>query len=168
MWSLSKKAGSDCLAVREQLELAGGAADASQLCARGTLLAAMSEAVRSHIKSCEECRLFADEMIEVRQMLHGLDAGPQPGPFFMKRVMAAIADRETELERKSQTWAAVPKLAYRLSVLASLMLLIAGSWLYQQPRQVTVAAHNVQQSAEGLVDGGTLQQDDLLVGSPDR
>jgi hypothetical protein len=97
------------------------------------------------------------------------DNGAQPGPFFIPRVMAAIADREREIEKSSQTWAAVPRLAYRLSVLASLTLLLAGSWLYRQPRHITVAGASTGQSTEGLVEGsGSTNQDDFLLNMADR
>ena len=87
-------------------------------------------------------------------------------PFFLTRVMASIAEREAQLERSTQTWAAVPRLAYRLSVLASLGLLIAASWVYEMPKYSSVS-FNSQQYAEGLADAGTVQ-DDLLVGSVSR
>jgi hypothetical protein len=83
--------------------------------------------------------------------------------------MAAIMDREAELERSAQTWAAVPRLAYRLSVLAALSLLVAGGWLYQQPRHVSVAGVSMAQNSEGLVEGsGGATQDDFLLNPADR
>jgi len=48
--------------------------------------------------------------------------------------------------RISQTWAAVPRLAYRLSVLASLSLLVAAGWLYQQPRHASVTSASAAQN----------------------
>ena len=132
------------------------------------LLAELPEETRAHVNACDDCRMFATELVEVRGMFQGMDTGPQPGPYFLARVMAAISDREGELERSSQTWAAVPRLAYRLSVLASLSLLVAASWLYQQPRQVSVASVSAQ-NAEGLVDGsGNTVQDDFLLNTADR
>jgi len=83
--------------------------------------------------------------------------------------MAAITDREAEVERSSQTWAAVPRLAYRLSVLASLSLLVAGGWLYQQPRQVSVAGVSMARNNEALVEGsGGATQDEFLLNPADR
>jgi hypothetical protein len=83
--------------------------------------------------------------------------------------MAAISDREGELERISQTWAAVPRLAYRLSVLASLSLLVAAGWLYQQPRHASITSASAGQNTEGLVDGsGNTVQDDFLLNTMDR
>ena len=75
-----------------------------------------------------------------------------------------------ELENSAQAWAAVPRLAYRFSVLVSLTLLIAGSWLYQRPAHtVTVAGVSAEQSSEGLVEGGgTTMQDDFLLNTAGR
>ncbi len=132
------------------------------------LLARLPEGARKHVNHCGDCRSAARELLEVRAMFQREDSGAQPGPYFLARVMAAIADRELELEKSSQTWAAVPRLAYRLSVLASLTLLVAGGWLYQQPHHATVAGVTTAQSNEGLVDGGGTIQDDFLLSSAER
>jgi len=132
------------------------------------LLARLPEGARKHVNHCSDCRSAARELLEVRAMFQREDSGAQPGPYFLARVMAAIADRELELEKSSQTWAAVPRLAYRLSVLASLTLLVAGGWLYQQPHHATVAGVTTAQSNEGLVDGGGTIQDDFLLSSAER
>ena len=128
----------------------------------GGLLAQLAPAHREHVASCEACRTFAADLVEVRVMFADQGGKPEPGPYFLTRVMASIAEKETMLERKAQTWAAVPRLAYRLSLLASLSLLIAGSWLYQMPKPTTVAGVNSQQLSEGLVDTGSTQDDVLL------
>ena len=132
------------------------------------LLARLPEGARKHVNHCGDCRSAAHELLEVRAMFQREDTGAQPGTYFLARVMAAIADRELELEKSSQTWAAVPRLAYRLSVLASLTLLVAGGWLYQQPHHATVAGVTTAQSNEGLVDGGGTIQDDFLLSSAER
>ena len=153
MWRLTNRIDKECQSTQDALERGAGRA---------------SE-VRTHLRSCGECRIFADELREVRGILRQDSGGPQPGPFFPARVMALIADQEVELEKRSQIWAAVPRLAYRLTVLASLTLLVAGSWLYQPPshKSTTVSA-NAEQSSEGLVEGGTSNiQDDVLLSTPE-
>lgn len=68
---------------------------------------------------------------EVRQLMRGLEThGAEPGPFFAKRVMAAIESREAELTSRVRAWAAVPTFASRLSAVAVMLLLLAGTWLY--------------------------------------
>jgi len=141
---------------------------ASDTIALDTLLARLPEGARKHVNHCGDCRSAARELLEVRAVFQREDTGEQPGPYFLARVMAAIANRELELEKSSQTWAAVPRLAYRLSVLASLTLLVAGGWLYQQPHHATVAGVTTAQNNEGLVDGGGTIQDDFLLSSAER
>jgi predicted anti-sigma-YlaC factor YlaD len=162
MWLLSKRVNKECEAVRDTLEHGAGKEEFEGVIALSTLLARLPERVRQHITRCSECRTFADEMLEVRGIFEGEERGAQPGPYFLARVMTAIADREMELERGAQTWAAVPRLAYRLSLLASLLLLIAGTWVYQMPSASIQDGMAARQWSEGLVEFGPVQ-DDLLV-----
>lgn len=171
MWSwprLSTKSQSYCDQVCDWLERSVSRGDRDDTVALGTVLAQLPEGLRKHVYSCETCRLFADDLLEVRGMFAGREAeAGQPSPFFLTRVMATIADRETQLERATQTWAAVPRLASRLIVLASLGLLVAGGWVYQMPKTTTTAGISSPQASEGLVDVGNTQ-DDLLVSPASR
>jgi len=168
MWLTTSVYGSECAKVHDALQGISSAEQSEGVLALGVLLAQLSEEVRAHVNACDDCRLFAAELLEVRGMFQYADTGPQPGPYFLARVMAAISDREGELQRISQTWAAVPRLAYRLSVLASLSLLVAAGWLYQQPRHASIASVSTQ-NTEGLVDSsGNTVQDDFLLNTADR
>ena len=184
MWLLTRGYKRECVEFHDALERISSVEQsdgvvASDDCAGDTvapdavalnfLLERLPEGARKHVNHCSDCRNSARELLEVRGMFQREDTGAQPGPYFLARVMAAISDREGELERISQTWAAVPRLAYRLSVLASLTLLVAGSWLYRQPHHATVAVASAAQYNEGLVEGsgGTIQ-DDFLLSSAER
>lgn len=147
-------------ALERSLQSAGGERAAAELVER------LPEALRAHVSACEACGLFAEELVEVRALLGAREKKAEPGPYFLARVMNSIALRERQLERSSQTWAAVPRLAYRLTVLASLVLLIAGSWAYRLPAPATTASLNAP-AAEGLIDAGPAQ-DDLLVSPAGR
>jgi len=160
MWRLTRKANTECELVGDALEMI--APDSSgKVVGAGTLLAQLPQSMREHVFSCEACRMFAEEMVEARELLGAQPEKTEPGPFFLARVMASIASKEAEMERSAQTWAAVPRLASRLTVLASLGLLIAATWVYQMPSPSSVAGWNSQQWA-GLVDTSAVQ-DDLLV-----
>lgn len=165
MWRLTNKVERQCKAARDALERSTGGAQDANAPMLGTVLAGVPANVRHHVASCRECGIFAEELVEVREMLQQRLDGPQPGPFFLTRVMASIAEREVELEKRSQIWAAVPRLASRLTVLAALTLLVAGSWLYQPPgHKTSTAAVNAEQSSEGLAEGSTVPiQDDFLL-----
>lgn len=78
---------------------------------------------------------------EVRQLLREVNARrAEPGPFFAKRVIAAIEARELELTGRVRAWAAVPAFASRLSAVAVMLLLLAGTWLYTGTAQRSSAA----------------------------
>lgn len=161
MWQFTQKANAECGRVSDALEASMSREASGQIAASGTLLALLPEEMRDHAYSCEACRTFAEELVEVRELLSAPEDKAEPGPFFLARVMASIASREAELEQRAQTWAAVPRLASRLTVLASLGLLIAATWVYQMPSGTGIAGWNSQQWA-GLVDTSAVQ-DDLLV-----
>jgi hypothetical protein len=166
MWSwprLSKNSQSYCDQVCDSLERTISPEHCDDVAALDTVLSQLPEGMRKHVYSCETCRIFADDRIEVRGIFAAREAKvAQPGPFFLARVMAAIADRELQLDYAAQTWAAVPRLASRLTVLASLGVLVAASWVYQMPKTTTTAGITSPQASEGLVDVGATQ-DDLLV-----
>jgi hypothetical protein len=168
MWLRTRGYKNECATVQDALErISIGESD--RVVALSALLERLRAGEHPHIDRCGDCRSFADELLQVRGLFEREDNGAQPGPYFIPRVMAAIADREREIEKSSQTWAVVPRLAYRLSVLASLTLLLAGSWLYQQPRHTTIAGVSTGQSTEGLVEGsGSTIQDDFLLNMADR
>ena len=178
MWMLSNKIARDCDAVREELERVTGRQAVDEFTSLDTLLEQLPQNERLHASGCAECQIFAKDLLELRTIfaVEREDARDfsaklaQPGPFFMARVMAAIKAREVEEDKSAQTWAAVPRLAHRLTVLASLSLLLAGSWLYQRPSQPnTVAGINAEQNSEGLVEGSsTVVYDDFLLNAVER
>jgi len=169
MWLFSRGFKSECAEFHDALE---HVSNVDEIALNGvavqSLLAQLPERARQHANVCGDCRSAAGELLEVRSMFQHEDNGAEPGPYFLTRVMAAITDREAELEKASQTWAAVPRLAYRLSVLASLSLLVAGGWLYQQPRHVSVVGVSTAQNNEGLVEGSSATPDDFLLNPADR
>jgi hypothetical protein len=164
MWQLKTKANAnaECEHICDALEASATLETRGETAASRTLLARLPHNMREHIYSCEACRTFAEELVSAREVLEVIANKAQPGPFFLARVMASIASKEAKLERSAQTWAAVPRLASRLTLLASLGLLIAATWVYQMPNTATeVAGWNSPQWA-GLVDTSAVQ-DDLLV-----
>jgi hypothetical protein len=165
MWGLTRKQNTECELVCDALEVSA-LNSRGKVVGAGTLLAELPQSMREHVFSCEACRMFAEEMVEVRELLGARPEKTEPGPFFLARVMASIVAREAEMERSAQTWAAVPRLASRLTVLASLGLLIAATWVYQMPSDASGANWNAQQWA-GLVDTSVVQ-DDLLVSAASK
>lgn len=97
---------------------------------------------------------------EVRQLLRDLEAGrTEPSAFFAKRVMAAIEAREAELTGRVRAWAAVPTFASRLSAVAVMLLLLAGTWLYTGSRSNAAAGGLFEDSAAAA---SSSSQDDVF------
>lgn len=124
MWNLlrMRKNQKECGRLQDALERAAEAED-------------LSLAQREHLAACGDCRAMADERAAARHILsHVVARAAQPGPWFAPRVMAAIAAKESELRQSLEAWAAVPRLAARLTWASALALLLASTWLYQRPK----------------------------------
>jgi hypothetical protein len=138
-----RKSLNQCSRLREALE--GSAGD----------LATLSAAQREHLAACPECQEAADVFIMSRSIVQDAHSrAAEPGPWFAPRVMAAIAAREAELRGSLDAWAAVPRLAARLTWVSALALLLASTWLYESPRRAQTAANNSQGGIESLFDAG--------------
>src|ERR1700738_4487329 len=141
MWDLLKirEKSDECARLRDALE---GAAET----------AALSRAQHEHLAACPRCQAAADDIAMSRALLREVPArAALPGPWFAPRVMAAIAARESELRQSLEAWAAVPRLASRLTLASAVVLLLAGTWLYERPKPVPTAAAN-QTVVESLFD----------------
>src|SRR5262249_51221044 len=101
-------------------------------------------------------------VLEVQALLQELNLRRvEPSPFFAKRVIAAIEDREAELTRRSRAWAAVPTFASRLSVIAALLLMMAGTWLYTGSHGSSVTQGGIFEDSAAAAS--TNSQDDVFV-----
>ena len=153
MWDLLKirKKLDECARLRDALE---GAAET----------AALSRAQHEHLAACPRCQAAADDIAMSRALLREVPArAALPGPWFAPRVMAAIAARESELLQSLEAWAAVPRLAARLTWLSALALLLASTWLYQLPKFTPRSGNETV--AESLFDSpqSSISQDDAVL-----
>lgn len=99
---------------------------------------------------------------EVQGLLRDFDTRrAEPSPFFAKRVMAAIEVREAELGRRSRAWAAVPVFASRLSAIAAILLVAAGTWLYTGSRPSVTAQNGIFEDSAAAA--GSSSQDEVFV-----
>lgn len=99
---------------------------------------------------------------EVRGLLRDLDSRrAEPSPFFARRVMAAIEAREAELRRRSRAWAAVPAFASRLSAIAAILLVAAGTWLYTGSRPSVTAQGGLFEDSAAAAS--STSQDEVFV-----
>jgi hypothetical protein len=130
------------------------------------LLLAMSAESRSHGVSCEECRAAVEDLLGARKLLRqGGSERVVVGPWFVPRVMAAIALRERELVEKSKTWVLVPKVASRLSWVTATALVLTTAWLYQRPGRDVGTQMRAESGSESLFDNTQppATQDDVLL-----
>ena len=98
---------------------------------------------------------------EVQELLRGLESRrAEPSAFFAKRVMAAIDATEVDLTRRSRAWAAVPAFASRLSAIAAILLVAAGTWLFSGSYRSSVRAGGIFEDSAAAASSST--QDDVF------
>src|SRR5467141_3763974 len=144
MWNLlrMRKNRGECSRLRDALE---NVADVT----------ALSSVQQKHLAACPACQAASADISMTRIVLRDVPArAASPGPWFAPRVMAAIAARESELRDSLEAWAAVPRLAARLTWISALALLLASTWLYQSPQASPNVAQNSgsQSTVESLFD----------------
>jgi hypothetical protein len=139
MWNLLKMNHSEiCTRLRDVVE------DAAEP-------AALSPSEREHLAACTDCQAAADQLFVSRGLLQEIPSvAATPAPWFAPRVMAAIAARESELRQSLEAWAAVPRLAARLTWASALALLVATTWLYESPKFKQNSGNQV--ASESLFD----------------
>ena len=151
----------DLLRIRKKPDECGRLRDALESAADTP---ALSRAQQEHLAACPQCQVVADDIVMSRALLREVPArAALPGPWFAPRVMAAIAARESELRQSLEAWAAVPRLAARLTWLSALALLLASTWLYQQPKFTPRSGNETV--AESLFDSpqSSSSQDDAVL-----
>jgi len=153
MWNLlrMRKNQDECSRLRDALE---NVAD----------LAALSSAQQEHLAACPECQEAWSDISTSRIVLRDVPArAASPGPWFAPRVMAAIAARESDLRQSLDAWAAVPRLAARLTWLSALALLVASTWLYQLPKPTPISGS--ESAVESLFDSpqSSAPQEDVVL-----
>lgn len=128
------------------------------------LLTTLGVAEREHIRRCSACQGALRDFIESRLLVNAVrPARPANHPFFAKRVMAAIASREGELERASRAWAVVPRLAARFAGVATVLLLIGGAWVYEGPLRNPPAGDSAPTLQPAVESGSQLFEDNAAV-----
>jgi predicted anti-sigma-YlaC factor YlaD len=150
MWNLLRvrKNHGECSRLRDALE---NVADVT----------ALSSVQQKHLAACPACQAASADISMTRIVLRDVRAA-LPEPWFAPRVMAAIAARESELRQSLEAWAAVPRLAARLTWISGLALLVASTWLYQLPKFTPISGN--ESAVESLFDSSqsSASQDDVV------
>ena len=149
-------------------ELEGLPADEPKAATPEEYLARMPEAARGHAARCASCEAALRDFVETRDALEGMKGKlPKAGPWFAKRVMAAIGAREAEIEEKKEgVWLSVRRLAPRVVAFAAVMLIVGGSWMFEV-RRADQAQGKAEQAAESLFEGASSApvNDDVMIGT---
>ena len=180
MRDIFRKATRLCEQYREALE--DLRPDVGEAAASAELRNSLPLEVVGHARECDACEEAAQTFWASRDLLarslelareHRNAAMNEIKPWFAARVMAKIAERETEGRRALAEWSvAVAKLASRLAWVSALLLLV-GTWFYG-PNGGQLNTPSVQSKAEAapqyLFDSaaGQATLDDALVSPPER
>ena len=157
MRNLLRKNEGECSKIRDLLEANGD-------------VASLTLSLQAHLKACTGCQAAVDEFQASRALLRNLPSvASQASPWFVSRVMSAIAARESELRRSVEAWSVVPRLAARLTWISALALLLAGTWLYEMPRSAPPKS-SAEMTAESLFDASpsVAPQDDVLANQVEK
>jgi hypothetical protein len=148
----------------EGLPAGEGAGDTPEV-----LLLSLPEPAQRHAASCAECKSALEDFAETRSAFaHEADMSdflPEPGPWFIPRVMNAIAAEEAAIEeRQNGFWIGVRRLAPRLVAFATLVLMLGGTWAFEERRSSPQPAPEVR-PAEGIFESYPVApvNDDVLV-----
>ena len=131
-------------------------------------LTKLPEAAREHAAHCSDCRAAVQDFAETRRALEALQHEmPEAGPWFTRRVMNAITAQEREFEESQEGfWIGVRRLAPRLVALATLLLMLGGTWAFQERR--AARAHGPEMGpAEGIFESvpSVPVNDDIIAGA---
>jgi len=152
MWDKFKKQSELCTQYREALE--DLRPDMDQATATVELKNSLGGETLEHVESCDACEEATDVFWASRNLLagkaenYGVDADAR-APWFATRVMARIAEHETEGRRAVTEWSgAVAKLASRLAGVSALVLIVGSTWLLVPSKTDHQATTASVQSAE--------------------
>jgi len=120
---------------------------------------------REHAAKCATCEAALGDFVETRQALREMRRGlPEPGPWFVSRVMATIRAQEKRIAEQSEgVWISVMRLAPRLLAFAAVLLVLGGTWIMEL-RRAEHARQLEMRPAEGMFETApsTPPDDDII------
>jgi hypothetical protein len=138
MGNLFQRESKDCRSFQDALEelpVKGNARLSAE-----EWIAELPAAEVKHAGECVTCHTALEEFAETRNALAGM-ATVEAGPWFVSRVMAAIATKEREDAVQDGVWNSVRRLAPRLVAVSALLLVVGGSWALEQTRTDVATAN---------------------------
>jgi hypothetical protein len=121
--------------------------------AESAMLAQLPLSAREHAAVCASCEAAVRDFVETRRALGGMQESlPEAGPWFTRRVMREIAAQEQALEETQDGfWASVRRLAPRMVAFASLLLMLGGTWAFEERRAAQAHGPEVR-PVEGIFE----------------
>jgi hypothetical protein len=169
MWNLLTRRNQECYQLQDLLEDAAGEHPGST--SVEDLLGALSPVQRAHFVECRSCHDVAENLAAVREIFKGVAShGQEAGPWFARRVMAAISAREQELVLPASVWSAVPRFASRLSWITAIVLLAGSTWLLERPATSPSKQPGAAAAQEFLFEAPAppMSQDDVLISMAEK
>ena len=122
---------------------------------------------RAHLLACRQCREAAEDLITARKLFREVASAAQVDrPFFVSRVMSAIAAREKELGEFVNPWAEVPRFATRLAWITAVLLLAGSTWIYEKGMMAPSHWSSGMAGPESIFEPTPpATQDDVLMGT---
>jgi hypothetical protein len=149
-------------------ELEGLPSDGARGATVELLLSNLPGEARAHAGRCKECTAAAEDFADTRRALAGMtESLPAAGPWFTQRVMRAITVQEEEIEeRQNGFWTNVRRLAPRLVAFATLVLMLGGTWAFEERRTTQTNGPEIR-STEGIFESApaTIVNDDVIAGA---
>lgn len=114
---------------------------------------ALAVEAHEHLSQCAECEAALEDFALARRALQRMRSTlDEPGPWFTRRVMNAIAAEEVELEEtQNGFWISVRRLAPRIVAFATLLLMLGGTWMFAQRHAAQTRGQELL-PAEGLFE----------------
>jgi hypothetical protein len=124
----------------------------------------LSQHAREHAAACPACEATLQDFRDTRLALAPMrQNGPEPGPWFVSRVMATIRAQQKQIEEQAEgVWVNIMRLAPRWSVLAALLLIVGGTWAVQLHRAQN-ALQQQRHGVEGLFESSPAPLNDDIV-----
>ena len=169
MWDLLTGRKKECTELQDLLEAT--AATHPHAVSVEIFLEALPPVQWAHFTGCQRCREAAQDLVATRLLFKGVVSNAETaGPWFPRRVMAAIVARERESSLPVSAWSVVPRFALRLSWIAAIVLLAGSTLLFERPVSAPSKQPSAAAAPEYLFESPQppMNQDDVLMSMAEK
>ena len=165
MWKLLKRQNGECEHLQDLLESSAAGVPGGSI---EELVLSLPADGQAHFAECRSCREATQDLRTTRELLGFVAPARDGGPWFARRVLSAITERE--LAFPMSPWSMVPRFASRLAWASAIVLLAGSTWLYQRPKQGPNNQPAAAAAQEYLFEAPSppMNQDDVLTSMAER